>query len=55
LDGNILVGNPEELRLLGKSRCRWKDNVEMDLGSRTGKCRLIHLGHDEDQPNGGFS
>jgi hypothetical protein len=27
----ILVGKPEVKRLLGRSRCRWVDNIKMDL------------------------
>jgi hypothetical protein len=27
---NLLVGKSKSKRLLGKSRCRWKDNIEMD-------------------------
>jgi hypothetical protein len=27
----ILVGKPEEQRLLGRHRCRWEDNIKMDL------------------------
>jgi hypothetical protein len=27
----VLVGNPEEMRQLGRSRCRWKDNIKIDL------------------------
>jgi hypothetical protein len=27
----ILEGNHEGKRLLGRSRCRWEDNVKMDL------------------------
>jgi hypothetical protein len=27
----ILVGNPEEKRPLGRPRCRWVDNIKMDL------------------------
>jgi hypothetical protein len=27
----ILVGKPEEKRPLGRSRCRWVDNIKMDL------------------------
>jgi hypothetical protein len=27
----ILVGNPEGKRLLGRPRCRWVDNIKMDL------------------------
>jgi hypothetical protein len=25
------VGNPEEKRPLGRPRCRWVDNIKMDL------------------------
>jgi hypothetical protein len=28
---NILVGRPEGRRPLGKPRCRWEDNIKMDL------------------------
>jgi hypothetical protein len=28
---NILVGNPEGKRTLGRSRCIWEDNIKMDL------------------------
>jgi hypothetical protein len=27
----ILVGNPEEKRPLGRPRCRWVNNIKMDL------------------------
>jgi hypothetical protein len=27
----ILVGNPEGRRPLGRPRCRWVDNIKMDL------------------------
>jgi hypothetical protein len=27
----ILVGRPERRRLLGRPRCRWEDNIKMDL------------------------
>jgi hypothetical protein len=27
----ILVGKPEGKRPLGRTRCRWVDNIEMDL------------------------
>ena len=27
----VLVGSPEEKRPLGKPRCRWEYNIEMDL------------------------
>jgi hypothetical protein len=28
----ILVGKPEGTRPLGRPRCRWVDNIKMDLG-----------------------
>jgi hypothetical protein len=28
----ILVGKPEGKRPLGRRRCRWVDNIKMDLG-----------------------
>jgi hypothetical protein len=28
----LLVGNPEGKRPLGRQRCRWVDNTNMDLG-----------------------
>jgi hypothetical protein len=27
----VLVGKPEGKRPLGRPRCRWEDNIEMDL------------------------
>ena len=27
----VLVGKPEGKRPLGKARCRWEDNIKMDL------------------------
>jgi hypothetical protein len=27
----VLVGKPDKNRRLGKPRCRWEDNIEMDL------------------------
>jgi hypothetical protein len=27
----VLVGRPEGNRLLGRPRCRWEDNIKMDL------------------------
>ena len=27
----VLVGKPEEERPLGRPRCRWEDNIKMDL------------------------
>jgi hypothetical protein len=28
----LLVGKPEGKRPLGRTRCRWLNNIEMDLG-----------------------
>jgi hypothetical protein len=30
----LLVGEPEGKRPLGKPRCRWLDNIKLDLGER---------------------
>ena len=27
----VLVGKPDERRSLGRPRCRWEDNIKMDL------------------------
>jgi hypothetical protein len=27
----VLVGKPEKKRQLGRTRCRWEDNIKMDL------------------------
>jgi len=27
----VLVGKPEEKRALGRPRCRWEDNIKIDL------------------------
>ena len=27
----VLVGKPERKRPLGKPKCRWKDNIKMDI------------------------
>jgi hypothetical protein len=46
----ILVGNPEGKRPLGKPRCRWVDNIKMDLreiGWDGGD--WINLAQDRDQ------
>jgi len=46
----VLVGKPEGKRLLGRLRCRWADNIKMDLqevgwGPWTGLIwlRILHL------------
>jgi hypothetical protein len=30
-ESRLLVGKPEGKRLLGRLRCRWMDNIKMDL------------------------
>ena len=46
----VLVGKPEGNRPLGRPRCRWEDNVKMDLrevGCDTGD--WIDLAEDSDK------
>jgi hypothetical protein len=43
------VGNPEGKRPLGRPRCRWVNNVKMDLRDRMGWHDLIDLAQDRDQ------
>jgi len=35
------VGKPEGRRPLGRPRCRWVDNIRMDLGGETGGRRPL--------------
>jgi hypothetical protein len=42
----LLVGKPEGRRSLGRSRCRWIDNIKMDLvGTGLGEFGWIGLAH----------
>jgi hypothetical protein len=34
----LLVGKPEGRRPLGRHRCRWEDNIKMDLPEAGGSC-----------------
>ena len=46
----VLVGKPEGMRLLGRPRYRWEDNIQMDLqkvGSRV--VNWIELAQDRDK------
>jgi hypothetical protein len=46
----ILMGTPEGKRPLGRPRCRWVDNIKMDL--REIGCdgmEWIDMAHDRDQ------
>jgi hypothetical protein len=47
---NILVGKREGKRPLGRPRCRWEDNIRMDLTEmRAEVVEWIHLAQDRDQ------
>ena len=46
----VLMGKPEGKRPLGRPRCRWEDNIKMDLkevGCDSGD--WIYLAEDRDQ------
>jgi hypothetical protein len=46
----VLVEKPEGNRPLGRPRCRWKDNIKMDLQEvRCGGMDWIELAHDRDR------
>jgi hypothetical protein len=46
----ILVGKPEGRRQLGRPRCRWKDNIRMDLREiGWGGMDWIDLAQDRDK------
>jgi hypothetical protein len=46
----LWVGKPEEKRLLGRPRCRWLDNIKMDLGEiGWSGMDWIDLAQDRDQ------
>jgi hypothetical protein len=45
-----LVGKPEEKRPQGRSRCRWENNIKIDLKEIGNKgIKLIHLANDREQ------
>ena len=45
-----LVGKPEGKRPLGRPRCRWEDNIKMDLqGVGCGGMDWIELAQDRDR------
>jgi hypothetical protein len=47
---NILVGRPEVRRPLGRPRCRWEDNIKMDLREiGFGDVDCINLVQDRDR------
>jgi hypothetical protein len=46
----ILVGRPEGRRPLGRPRCRWEDNIKMDLQEvRWGGMDWIDTAQDRDR------
>jgi hypothetical protein len=46
----ILVGKPEGRRTLERLRCRWEDNIKMDLREiRWGDMNWIDVAQDMDQ------
>jgi hypothetical protein len=46
----ILLGKPEGKRLLGRPRCRWEDNIGIDLREIVwGVMDWIDLAQDRDQ------
>jgi hypothetical protein len=47
---NILIGRPEGRRPLGRPRCRWADNIKMDLREiGFGDVNWIHWAQDRDR------
>ena len=46
----VLVGKPEGKRPLGRPRCRWEDNMKMDLQEVGGGCEdWMELAQDRDR------
>ena len=46
----VLVGKPERKRPLGTPRCRWEDNIKMDLQEVGGGCvDWMELSQDRDR------
>jgi len=46
----VLVGKPEGKRPLGRPRCRWEDNIKMDLQAVRGGCEdWMELAQDRDR------
>jgi hypothetical protein len=47
---NILVGRPEGRRPLGRPRCRWENDIKMDLRETGfGDVDWIHLAQDRNR------
>ena len=45
----VLVGKPDGKRPLGRPRCRWKDNIKMDLQEVGGGGDWMELAEDRDR------
>ena len=46
----VLVGKPEGKRPFGRPRCRWEDNIKMDLQEVGGGCEdWMELAQDRDR------
>jgi hypothetical protein len=46
----ILVGKPEGTRSQGRPRCRWVDNIKIDLREVVWGCmNWMYLAHDRNQ------
>ena len=46
----VLVGKPEGKRPLGRPRCTWEDNIDMDLQEVVGGCGdWMELAQDRDR------
>jgi len=45
----VLVGKPEGMRPLGRPRCRWEDNNNMDLREVRGVGDWMELAQDKDR------
>ena len=46
----VLVGKPEGKRPLGRPRCRWEDNIMMELQEVGGGCGVwMELAQDRDR------
>ena len=49
-EGRVQVGKPEGKRPLGRPRCRWKNNIKMDLREvGCGGMDWIEVGRDRDR------
>jgi hypothetical protein len=40
----LFIRKPRGKRLYRRPRCRWEDNIRMDIRERVGKCKLNLFG-----------